>query len=194
MSLKGLNIGIALTGSFCTFAKTRTAIQNLVLTGANVIPIFSYHAQSINSRFCNAKLYIEEIEELTGNSAILTIEDAEPIGPSNMTDVLAIAPCTGNTLAKLHLGITDTPALMAAKAHMRTGKPLIIALSTNDALGLSFKNVGALMSAKDIYFVPFGQDNYEKKPKSMVAHLDLLEPTIEAALNGKQIQPVIQSY
>ncbi len=192
MSIKGLKVGIVLTGSFCTFAKAKSAIRELVEAGADVLPVFSYHAQSIDSRFCKAKEYVKEIEALTGNSAILTIEDAEPIGPLQLTDVLAIAPCTGNTLAKLNLGITDTPALMAAKAHMRTGKPLVISISTNDALGLCFKNIGSLMSSKDIYFVPFGQDNPEKKPKSMVAHMELLIPTIEAALLGKQIQPILK--
>ena len=123
---------------------------------------------------------------------MLTIPQAEPIGPKSLLDILVILPCTGNTIAKLANGITDTPALMAAKAHLRNDKPLLISISTNDALGMNMKNIGLLLNAKNIYFVPFGQDNPEKKPNSMIARTELLIPSIEAALNGKQYQPVIQ--
>lgn len=123
---------------------------------------------------------------------MLTIPQAEPIGPKSLLDILVILPCTGNTIAKLANGITDTPALMAAKAHLRNEKPLLISISTNDALGMNMKNIGLLLNAKNIYFVPFGQDNPEKKPNSMIARTELLIPSIEAALNGKQYQPVIQ--
>ena len=135
---------------------------------------------------------MEGICEITDSEGIRTIPEAEPIGPNNYLDVMVIAPCTGNTAAKLCNGIVDTPVLMAAKAHMRNGKPLVIAISTNDALGMNFKNIGALMNMKNIYFVPFGQDNHKSKPNSMIAHLELLPETIELALKGKQIQPVIQ--
>ena len=127
-----------------------------------------------------------------GNPGIRTLQEAEPIGPKGYLDVMVIAPCTGNSAAKLANAITDTPVLMAAKAHMRNGKPLVIAISTNDALGASFKNIGMLMNTKHIYFVPFAQDNYEKKPNSMVAKMELLPETISAALEGKQLQPVVR--
>ena len=129
---------------------------------------------------------------ITGKEPMLTIPQAEPIGPKSLLDILVILPCTGNTIAKLANGITDTPALMAAKAHLRNDKPLLISISTNDALGMNMKNIGLLLNAKNIYFVPFGQDNPEKKPNSMIARTELLIPSIEAALNGKQYQPVIQ--
>ena len=161
--------------------------------GANVIPIFSFNAQTCDTRFGSAKEYVEGICEITGNEGIRSICAAEPIGPNNFLDIMVIAPCTGNTAAKLTGGIVDTPVLMAAKAHMRNGKPLVIAISTNDALGAGFKNIGMLMNMKNIYFVPFGQDNYEKKHHSMIAHVEKIPDTIEAALQGKQIQPVIAS-
>ena len=148
--------------------------------------------RSCDSRFGSAKEYVEGICEITGNEGIRSICAAEPIGPNNFLDIMVIAPCTGNTAAKLTVGIVDTPVLMAAKAHMRNGKPLVIAISTNDALGAGFKNIGMLMNMKNIYFVPFGQDNYKSKPNSMVAKMELLPETIEAALQGKQIQPVLQ--
>ena len=137
---------------------------------------------------------MKEIEDIAGKKGIYSICEAEPIGPKGYLDVLVIAPCTGNTMAKLCNGITDSPVLMAAKAHLRNEKPLVISISTNDALGMNFKNLGQLMNMKNIYFVPFGQDNYEKKPASMIAHTELIIDTIQAALQGKQIQPVIQGY
>jgi dipicolinate synthase subunit B len=191
MKLKGKNIGIAITGSFCTFDKIENQIKNLVDEGANVFPIFSKNVQTINSRFGSTQDYIKKICEMTGNKPILTIEEAEPIGPKSYLDILIIAPCTGNTLAKLVNGITDTPVLMAAKAHMRNSKPLVISVSTNDALGINFKNIGSLLNIKNIYFVPFGQDNALNKPTSMIAHTDLIVDTLEKALDGQQIQPVI---
>ena len=185
-------IGFGITGSFCTFAKARKAVEHLCEMGANVIPIFSFNAKTCDTRFGSAKEYVEGICEITGNEGIRSICAAEPIGPNNFHDIMVIAPCTGNTAAKLTGGIVDTPVLMAAKAHMRNGKPLVIAISTNDALGAGFKNIGMLMNMKNIYFVPFGQDNYKSKPNSMVAKMELLPATIEAALQGKKIQPVLQ--
>lgn len=193
MTIKGLNVGIALTGSFCTFDAIIEQIKKIKEEGANVIPIFSFNSQHINSRFGKASDFIKTITELTGNEPILTIEDAEPLGPKGKIDILAIAPCTGNSLAKLANGITDTPVLMAAKGHIRNGKPLVIFLSTNDALGINLKNVGSLMNLKYLYFVPFGQDSYQNKPTSMVSHVDLIIPTLESALDGVQIQPIIRS-
>ena len=192
MDFAQFHIGFGITGTFCTFAKARKAVEHLCEMGANVIPIFSFNAQTCDTRFGSAKEYVEGICEITGNEGIRSICAAEPIGPNNFLDIMVIAPCTGNTAAKLTGGIVDTPVLMAAKAHMRNGKPLVIAISTNDALGAGFKNIGMLMNMKNIYFVPFGQDNYEKKPKSMVAKMELLTQTIEAPLQGKQIQPVLQ--
>lgn len=191
MKLSDLNIGVAMTGSFCTFLSIISQIENIVAAGANVIPIFSYHAQSINTRFGKANDFLVRMELLTGNAPILTIEDAEPLGPKNKLDILLIAPCTGNTLAKLSQGITDTPVLMAAKGHLRNQKPLVISLASNDALGMNFKNIGILLNCKDIYFVPFYQDDYQKKPNSMIAKTSLVIDTIEAALKHQQIQPII---
>lgn len=191
MDFSNCNIGYGITGSFCTFAKTRKEVVRLKEMGANVIPIFSYQAQKCDTRFGNAKEFVEGISEITGNEGIRTMQQAEPIGPNNFLDIMVIAPCTGNSAAKLCNGITDTPVLMAAKAHMRNGKPLVIAISTNDALGMNFKTIGALMNMKNIYFVPFGQDNYKSKPNSMIAKMELLPETIEAAMRGKQIQPIL---
>lgn len=193
MDFSKYNIGVGITGSFCMFARTRKEIQKLVNLGANVIPIFSFHAQTCDTRFGSAKEYVDGICEMTGNEGIRTIEAAEPIGPNHFLDIMVLAPCTGNTTAKLCSGITDTPVLMAAKAHMRNGKPLVISISTNDAMGANFKNIGMLMNTKNIYFVPFGQDNYKSKPNSLIAKMELLPETIEMALEGKQIQPVLQN-
>ena len=191
MDFSNCNIGYGITGSFCTFAKTRKEVVQLTEMGANVIPIFSYQAQSCDTRFGSAKEFVEGICEITGNEGIKTMQQAEPIGPNNFLDIMVIAPCTGNSAAKLCNGITDTPVLMASKAHMRNGKPLVIAISTNDALGVNFKTIGCLMNMKNIYFVPFGQDNYKSKPNSMIAKMELLPDTIELAMRGKQIQPIL---
>lgn len=192
MDFSKYNIGLGITGSFCMFSRARKEIQRLKSMGANVIPIFSFNAQTCDTRFGSARDYVEGICEIAENEGIRTICQAEPIGPNNFLDIMVIAPCTGNTAAKLCNGITDTPVLMATKAHMRNGKPLVISISTNDALGANFKNIGMLMNAKNIYFVPFGQDNSKSKPNSLVAKMELLPETIEAALLGKQLQPVIQ--
>ncbi|MCI8792086.1 MAG: dipicolinate synthase subunit B [Eubacterium sp.] len=187
------NIGFAITGSFCTHEKIKGVVRKLVEDGNRVIPIFSNMSQAINSRFGDARDFIIAVQEITGEHGIFTLQEAEPIGPKAYLDVMIIAPCTGNTMAKLCAGITDSPVLMAAKAHMRNEKPVVIAVSTNDALGANLKNIGELMNTKNVYFVPFGQDDYDKKPKSMVAHFEMVPDTIEEALKGKQIQPVIRS-
>lgn len=192
MNIKGKKIGVALTGSFCTYKKAFAELQNLADAGALVQPIFSNASQTIDSRFGNARDFIEEARRITGTEPIMTISQAEPIGPKSLLDILVILPCTGNTMAKLANGITDTPVLMAAKAHLRNEKPLVISISTNDALGMNMKNIGLLLNAKHVYFVPFGQDNPVKKANSMVAHTELLIPTLEAALEGRQYQPIIQ--
>lgn len=194
MDLSGKSIGVALTGSFCTFEKTFKALETLARAGAELYPILSGSAQTITSRFGAPDYYYDKVKELTGREPITTIEGAEPIGPSSYLDLLAIVPCTGNTAAKLAGGITDSPVLMAAKAHLRTNKPLVLAISTNDGLGMNLKNIGTLYNTKHIYLVPFGQDNWQKKPNSLVAHMDLLLPTIEQALEQRQLQPLLVPY
>lgn len=193
MDIEGKKIGIAFTGSFCTYKKTFIQLEKLKERGCDIYTIFSERSASINSRFGDAADFIKKAEALTGKEPILTIEGAEPIGPGAYLDALVILPCTGNTAAKLCNGIVDSPVLMAAKAHLRNEKPLVIAISTNDGLGMNMKNIGMLMNMKNIYFVPFGQDDHIKKPNSLVAHTDLLISTIEHALSGKQLQPVVVS-
>lgn len=191
MSLKGKQIGVALSGSFCTYEKVFKELEKLILEGAIVQTIFSDAAQSIDSRFGKASEFLKKAEDLTGKRPMLTIADAEPIGPGSLLDILVLLPCTGNTIAKLANGITDSPVLMAAKAHLRNNKPLLISISTNDALGLNMKNIGLLLNAKNIYFVPFCQDDPKKKPNSLVARTELLIPALEAALEGTQYQPIL---
>jgi len=194
MDIKGKKIGIALTGSFCTFEKMFTQLQKLSDAGADIYPIMSDASQTIESRFGKPDTYVTKIKEITGKDPIVSIPGAEPIGPKAYLDILAILPCTGNTAAKLANGITDTPVLMAAKAHMRNNKPLVISISTNDGLGMNLKNIGLLCNTKNIYFVPFGQDNYQTKPNSLVAHTELLIPTLEMALEHRQYQPILKDY
>lgn len=194
MNLKDKKIGVAFTGSFCTYERVFLELERLVDAKAEVYPIFSNASQSIKSRFGTPEEFIEKAKIITGREPILTIETAEPIGPKGYLDILVIFPCTGNTAAKLANGITDTPVLMSAKAHMRNNKPLVISISTNDGLGMNMKNIGQLLNTKNIYFVPFGQDNFSAKPNSLVAHTNLLLPTLEMALEGKQYQPVLESF
>ncbi|MBU5475730.1 dipicolinate synthase subunit B [Eubacterium sp. MSJ-21] len=185
------HLGFAITGSFCTFEKIKKQIELLRDEAASITPIFSQHAYELDTRFAEAKSFVKEIETITGKSAIHTIQGAEPVGPKKLFDALVIAPCTGNTAAKLANGITDTPVLMAAKSHLRNGRPVIIAISTNDALGINLQNIGKLMVMKHIYFVPFGQDDAEKKPNSCVADMTKIAETVEYALAKEQIQPVL---
>lgn len=194
MVLSGKKVGIAFTGSFCTFEKIFVELEKLVNAGAEVFPIFSDATQKISSRFGTPEEYFDKAERITGRKPICTIQHAEPIGPQSYLDILVIFPCTGNTAAKLANGITDTPVLMAAKAHLRNNKPLVVSISSNDALGMNMKNIGLLLNAKNVYFVPFGQDNPIKKTNSLIAHTDLLLPTLEKALEGEQIQPILQAW
>ncbi len=191
MSLSGCNCGVAITGSFCTFDKVKIEIEEMMNMGIHVFPIFSDKSAKYDTRFGKGGDFVRDIKKITGNEGIFTIQEAEPIGPKSYLDVLVIAPCTGNTLAKLCNGITDSAVLMAAKAHLRNNKPLIICVSTNDAMGMNFKNIGMLMNMKNIYFVPFYQDDIVKKPNSLIGKLSLIPDTIEEALKGKQIQPVL---
>lgn len=192
MKLKGKKIGVALTGSFCTYEKAFAQLRKLKEEGAELVTIFSNASQTIDSRFGSPEDFMKEAEEITGSRPLLTISQAEPIGPKSLLDLLIILPCTGNTAAKLANGITDSPALMAAKAHLRNEKPLLISISTNDALGMNMKNIGILLNVKHIFFVPFGQDDPEKKPNSMIAKTEMLIPAAEAALEERQYQPIIQ--
>lgn len=194
MDLSGKKVGVALTGSFCTFDKIFVELEKLVEAGADVYTIFSNASQHISSRFGSPEEFLKRAEEITGKAPILSIEGAEPIGPKGYLDILVIFPCTGNTIAKLANGITDTPVLMSAKAHLRNNKPLVISVSSNDALGMNMKNIGLLLNAKNIYFVPFGQDNPVKKSNSLIAHTEMLIPTLEMALDGLQYQPILQAF
>lgn len=191
MDLKGKTVGFALTGSHCTYADVQPALEELVKIGARVIPILSYTVQSTSTRFAEADEWVATIERITGEKAIRTIPEAEPLGPSKKCDVLLIAPCTGNTLSKLANAMTESPVLMAAKATLRNEGPVVLSISTNDGLGLNMANLARLMATKNIFFVPFGQDDPVKKINSLVARNEMIIPTLEHALEKKQIQPVL---
>ena len=191
MNLKGKTIGFGLTGSHCTFAEIMPEIQKLVDEGANVIPIISGTVQTTDTRFGPTDQWQQQLRNITGNEIISTIVDAEPIGPKGLLDVMVIAPATGNSVSKFANGITDSPVLMAAKAQLRNLKPVVIAVSTNDGLGINGTNIGRLLAIKNIYFVPFGQDAPTKKPNSLVARMELIKETCEEAIENRQIQPVI---
>ncbi len=191
MVLKNKRIGVAMTGSFCTYTKAFEQIDRLLEEGAILQTIFSDISQHIKCRFGKGEEFVKRAHDMTGNEPMKTIEEAEIIGPTGCLDVLVLMPCTGNTMAKLANGITDTPVLMAAKAQLRNEKPVVISMASNDALGMNLKNIGNLLNHKHIYFVPFGQDDPVKKPNSMIADTRLLIPTILQALKGRQYQPVL---
>lgn len=191
MLLDGIKVGVAITGSFCTFDIILIEIERLVAEGADVYTIMSYNASSFDTRFGLAEDWKEKIVKATGKEIITTIQGAETIGPKNDLDVMVVAPCTGNTLAKLANAITDTPVCMAFKAHLRNNKPAVVAISTNDGLSGNAKNLGVLLDKKNVYIVPFGQDDPIKKSTSLIAHYDMIVPTVVEALKGKQIQPLL---
>ena len=191
MNFDGIKIGFVFTGSFCTFKKTIPKIKELVDMGASILPIMSFNSYNMDTKFGNAIDFIKEIEEITENKILHTIQDVEPIGPKKLTDIMVIAPASGNTMAKLANDIIDTPAVMAAKSHLRNSKPLIIAPSTNNGLTGNAENIGKLLNRKNYYFVPFKQDNPITKPGSIVFDADYIVKTIEYALNGEQIQPIL---
>lgn len=191
MLLKELKVGIAITGSFCTFETILVEIKRLVDEGADVYPIMSFNASNFDTRFGKANDWKDKIREVTGKEIISTIQDAESIGPKAYLDILVVAPCTGNTLAKLANAITDTPVSMAWKAHLRNNKPVVLGISTNDGLGANAKNLGILLNMKNVYFVPFGQDDAIKKCNSLIADYEMIIPTVLSALEGKQIQPLL---
>lgn len=185
-----MNIGFAMCGSFCTFSKVFPVMERMAAEH-KVFPIFSAASSSLNSRFGEADSFIAFAQRICNRNVIQTIADAEPIGPKKMLDALVIAPCTGNTLAKLAHGIADGPVTMAAKSHLRNGRPVIVAVSTNDALGAAAENIGKLLARKHYYFVPFRQDDPVNKPTSMVADFLQIPETVAAALEGRQLQPIL---
>ena len=188
--MSSLTFGYAMCGSFCTFDQSLEQMKKIVADGYGVVPIMSQMAYTTDTRFGKASDFIAEIETVCGRKIIHTIDGAEPIGPKKMTDVMIVCPCTGNTLAKLANSITDTPVTMAVKSHLRGGRPVVLALATNDALAGSAKNIGKLMNYKNIYFVPMKQDDPQKKPASVIADFSYIMPAAMAALEGKQLQPV----
>ena len=191
MDWENKTIGFAMCGSFCTFSKAVDALEALTRTGANVIPIMSGIPYSTDTRFGTADYFRSRLRELTGNEIIHTVKEAEPIGPKGMLDLLVVLPCTGNSLAKIANGIADTSVTMAVKAHLRNQRPLLIAVSTNDGLGTAAKNIGVLLNCKNVYFLPFSQDDYIKKPTSLVADFNKLTDAARAAFEGRQLQPVL---
>lgn len=195
MNLQGKTIGFAVTGSHCTYAEVFPQVERLVTLGARVIPIFSNTVLSTSTRFGEAGEWATKMEEATGETAITSIPDAEPLGPSKLLDCLVIAPCTGSSISRLANAQTDSAVLMAAKATMRNNRPVVLGISTNDGLGLNAVNIARLLATKNLYFVPFGQDDPYKKMNSLVAKMSLIPETVDAALSGVQLQPmVIERY
>jgi dipicolinate synthase subunit B len=191
MNWQGKTVGFALTGSHCTFEEVMPQIGRFIDAGARVVPIVTNTILTTDTRFGKSEDWQKQLKEITGNDIIASIVDAEPLGPSKLLDVLVIAPCTGNTTSKLANAMTESPVLMAAKAQMRNLRPLVLAISTNDGLGLNAMNISKLLITKNIYFVPFGQDAPTVKPNSLVARMDLIMETCEFALEGKQLQPMV---
>ena len=191
MKEKQVRLGFAMCGSFCTLKKVVGELERMS-RDFDILPIMSEITYNTDTRFGNAKDFIYAVEDICKKEVIHTVVGAEPIGPKNLTDVMVIAPCTGNTLAKIAHGITDTSVTMAAKSHIRNNKPLVIALATNDALAGSAKNIGTLMNFRNVHFVPFSQDDCNGKPRSCIADMTLIEQTVRAAIDGIQIQPIIK--
>ncbi|MDR3178966.1 MAG: dipicolinate synthase subunit B [Oscillospiraceae bacterium] len=185
-------VGFAICGSFCTIPENIKQMKYLIEKNYEVIPIMSKNAYSTDTRFGKAKDIVSNIENICNKKIITKLTEAEPIGPKKMTDIMIISPCTGNTLSKLSMAITDGVVTLAAKSHLRRKKPLLISLATNDALGASAQNIGKMLNLKNIYFVPFSQDDPKNKPNSLVAHFDLILPSLKLAILGEQIQPVFQ--
>ena len=191
MELESCRVGFAFCGSFCTYAKALNALEKVKARFGDVTPIVSQASAACDTRFGNAHDFMREMERICDKRVIDSIPKAEPIGPQKLLDVLVIAPCTGSTLARLANGFSDTAVTMAAKAMWRNGRPVVLAVSTNDGLGASAKNIGALLEKKYVYFVPYGQDDPEKKPTSLVADFTRIPDTIDAALEGRQLQPLL---
>ena len=190
--MNGITIGFAMCGSFCTLSKATEQMKILVELGYDVLPVMSYNVYSGDTRFGKAEDFIRTVKSICGRDIIHTIGDAEPIGPKAMTDIMLVAPCTGNTAAKLANAVTDTPVTMAVKSHLRQSKPVLLAVATNDALGASAQNIGKLMNTRHYFFVPFSQDDPEKKPNSLVSHFEMIPEAVKSALENKQLQPVFK--
>lgn len=191
--MKDITLGYAFCGSFCTIKQSLSALKQLSLFDIQIQPIMSEIVYKTDTRFGKAKELIEQVEEICHKKIIHDIPSAEPIGPKNLLDIIVVAPCTGNTLAKLALGITDTPVTMAVKAHLRNNKPVVLGIATNDALGASAKNIGLLHNTKNIFFVPYGQDDAFSKNNSLVCDFAKITDTVELALSREQLQPVFLS-
>lgn len=191
--MNDIRVGFAMCGSFCTFDKAFLQMEELVRRGFQVLPIMSYNACSTDTRFGKAEDHIKRAETICGRRIISSVSGAEPLGPKNMTDIMVVAPCTGNTAAKLANGVTDTPVTMAVKSHLRQSKPVLLCIATNDALGASAQNIGRLMNTRHYFFVPFGQDDPKKKPNSLVADFSLIPDALYEALNEAQLQPVLRA-
>lgn len=191
MKLEDKKIGYAFTGSFCTFRKSIEALKKVIEAGGSVTPIMSFNSYYMDTKFGKSDDFIKEIEEITGNKIIHTIQDAEPIGPKKLFDILIIAPCSGNTISKLANDIIDTPVTMATKSHLRNERPVVIAISTNNGLAGNAMNFGKLLNTRNYYFVPFKQDNPITKPRSIVFDPEYIVKTLEYALDKEQIQPIL---
>lgn len=189
--MKGITVGFAMCGSFCTIKQSKAQMKALVDSGYDVIPIMSQIVYNTDNRFNIAAELRNEVEEICKKKIIHTVEGAEPIGPKKLLDILIVAPCTGNTLAKLALGITDTSVTMAVKAHLRNSRPVVLAPATNDGLSGSAQNIGRLQNCKNIFFVPYGQDDANGKPTSLIADFTQIPKTMQLALEGKQIEPLL---
>lgn len=189
--MRDITLGYAFCGSFCTIGESLNELEKLSRLDIRIVPIMSKMVYSTDTRFGKADRLIERVEELCHTKIIHDIPSAEPIGPKKMLDIITVSPCTGNTLAKIALGITDTPVTMAVKAHLRNNRPVVLGIATNDALGASAKNIGLLHSTKNIYFIPYGQDDAQNKPTSLVCDFKQTQSTIEAALQGKQLEPLL---
>ncbi len=191
MEVKSKKIGFVLTGSFCTFKKTIPQIKKLKNLGADIIPIMTFNSYNLDTKFGKANDFIKEIEEISEKEIIHTIQDAEPIGPKHLTDIMIVAPASGNTMSKLACDIIDTPATMAVKSHLRNNLPVVIAPSTNNGLGANMVSIANLINRRNYYFVPFRQDNPLTKPRSVVFDPEYILKTVEFALDGKQIEPIL---
>ena len=191
MELLGKKVGFAMCGSFCTFKKALIALEALVERGADVYPIMSETSFSTDTRFGDSVYFQEEVKKICKKEIIKTVKEAEPIGPKELLDLLIVLPCTGNSLAKIAHGITDTSVTMAVKAHLRNQRPVLIGVSTNDGLGAAAKNIGSLLNSKNIYFIPLAQDDCKHKPRSLVADFEKVIPASMAALDHKQLQPIL---
>ena len=189
--MNSTRVGFALTGSFCTFEKVFEQVQELVNRGYDVTPILSYNAGREENRFFTPEQIHQRLTDITGKKPLTTLHEVEPIGPKKTLDIYVLAPATGNTLGKLANGVFDTPALLGAKSHLRNGRPLVIAVSTNDGLALSAANIGKLLAMNNVFFVPYGQDDPYNKPRSLVAHFDKIPQTVASALAGNQTQPML---